>query len=219
MAAGHIGVSFELRESACIVKVHGELTWVTGHEFTARLTQPLAVFRGPVLFDLSGLDFVDCHGARVLAGALHSVASRETGLFGCNPAVRRFLDLLGLDLPHVATLAREVPVPPPPPVLAGPLSRGQDLTALIRATEASARQSATRASDIMSRLATTCADLALNSRYRTPRNSEVRGRLLTLSGRARDLSQQYLRTGSAPSGDVLTGPPAYRASGLPGPSG
>lgn len=200
MAASHIGVSFELRESACIAKVDGELTWATGHEFTARLTQPLAVFRGPVLFDLSDLDFVDCHGARVLAGALHSVASRETGLYGCNSVVRRFLDLLGLDLPHVATLVREVPALSSPPVPVGPPSHGQDLTDLIRATKASSRQSATNASEVMSRLATTYAELALNSRYRTPGNSEVRGRLLTLSGRARDLSQQYLRHGVSPVG-------------------
>jgi anti-anti-sigma factor len=191
MEAGRIGVSFELRRSAYVIRVNGELTVLTGHEFTGQVAKALAALSGPVLFDVSGLDFVDCHGARVLARELRAVSARGAGLYGCRPVVRRFFDLLGFDLPYVTTLTQPVPVPLPSPGPAGPPARGQDLTALIRVTQATARQSVTQASLIMSRLATTYADLALNSRYRTARKSEDRGRLLALSGRARDLSQRY----------------------------
>jgi anti-anti-sigma factor len=194
MEAGRVGVSFELRKSACIVRVHGELTVLTSHEFTARVTKALPAFSGPVLFDVSCLEFADCHGARTLAEALRAVSRRETGLYGCSPAVRRLFDMLKLDLPYVATLIREAPAPPPPSPAApaGPPSRGEDLMALIHANEATARQPATHAGAIMSQLAT-YTELALNGWYRTPRKSEHRGRLLALSGRARDLSRRYRR--------------------------
>ncbi|MBV9796042.1 MAG: anti-sigma factor antagonist [Actinobacteria bacterium] len=199
MGAGRIGVSFELRGSACVIGVHGELTVPTSHEFTGQVTMALAALGGPVLFDVSGLDFVDCHGARVLARELRAVSARGAGLYGCRPVVRRFFELLGFDLPYVTTLTWPVPVPASlGPV--GPAARGQDLTALIRVTQATARQSVTEASVIMSRLATTYAELALNSRYRTARKSEDRGRLLALSGRARDLSQPRSRPAARDAG-------------------
>jgi hypothetical protein len=52
----------------------------------------------------------------------------------------------------------------------------------------------------MSRLAATYSQLALNSRYRTRGKSEDRGRLLALSGRARDLSRQYMRLAASDTG-------------------
>lgn len=72
-------------------------------------------------------------------------------------------------------------------------SRGETLTALARVSEANARQSAAHGGEVMSRLAASYVELALSSRYRAEGKSADRGRLLALSGRARDLSRQYLR--------------------------
>jgi hypothetical protein len=66
------------------------------------------------------------------------------------------------------------------------------MTAMTRAARANTLQTALYASEVMSRLAATYSELALNSWYREQRKSEDRGRLLALSGRARDLSRQYL---------------------------
>ena len=63
---------------------------------------------------------------------------------------------------------------------------------MTRAARSKARQSALYASEVMSRLAATYSDLALNSRYRTQHRSDDRGRLLELSGRALDLSRRYM---------------------------
>lgn len=197
MDAGHIRVSFDVQDATCIVKVAGELTLVTEQQFTTRAAEALAAFRGPVLFDLTGLDFIDCRGARALAGVLRA-APGPAGVHGCNPVVRRFLEVAGFDLPRWSGLARPVPVRPvaarpgPSAVVDAP-SRGEALVAMAHATEVNARQSAADASELMSRLAATYTDLALNSRYRVPRKSDDRGRLLALSGRALDLSRRYQR--------------------------
>jgi anti-anti-sigma factor len=171
--------------------VSGELTLATEAEFTTRVAQALAGSRGPVLFDVSGLDFADCSGARALARAVLAVPSPGTGLCGCNTEVRRVLEALGLELPH-----RPGPGGPPaarrPRARAATLSRSDSMAAMTHAARANTRQTALYASEVMSRLAATYSELALNSRYRVQRKSEDRGRLLALSGRAHDLSRQYL---------------------------
>src|SRR5581483_9597538 len=107
--------------------------------------------------------------------------------------VRRVLDALGCDLPYTPGFAGEIPARPRPRVWVAALSRGEAVTAMVRVAESNARQSALQASDVMARLAATYSELALNSRYRAQDKSEDRGRLLALSGRARDLSRQYMR--------------------------
>jgi anti-anti-sigma regulatory factor len=167
----------------------------TEAEFTARVAQALAVSGGPALFDVSGLDFADCCGARALARAVAGVPSGEARVDGCRPAVRRVLGALGLELPFQA--GEVAAVPGRPRVSAGTLSRGEAMTSLTRAAQSNTRQTARYGSEIMSRLAATYCELALNSRYRVPRMSEERGRLLALSGRAFDLSRRYLRHANA----------------------
>lgn len=98
MDAGHVRLSSEIRDSLCFVKVSGELTQVSERDFAARTDEALAVFRGPILFDLSGLTFLDRHGARALARTLAAVPPRQAGLHGCSPAVRQVLTALGFDL-------------------------------------------------------------------------------------------------------------------------
>jgi len=196
--ANRIQVSFQTGDAACVITVNGELTRVTEGEFTAR-AGALAALPAPVIFDLSGVDFVDCSGARALARAFRAGPPRETWLRGCSPAVARIFAALGLDLPPAAAPARAVPARERPLDQAGPRLRGDDPVALARAAQADARQSAMHASEVMSRLAATYAQLALSGRYRAQRKSEERRRLLALSGHARELSRQYMRhaTGSA----------------------
>ena len=193
MDADLVRVSYATRGLACAIKVSGELTLATEPEFTARVTEALAAARGPVIFDVSGLNFMDCCGARALVRAVQAVPPREAGLHGCSPAMRRILEALGFDLPHQAELPREAPARPRSLPRADPPSRGDTLTARTRAAESNVRQSALQASEVMSRLAATFSELALNSRYRTPPKSDDRGELLALSERASGLSRRYLQ--------------------------
>lgn len=192
MDAGYIRVSCVERDPGCVITVSGELTLATEAEFTARVAQSLAASRGPVLFDVSGLDFADCSGARALTRAVLAVPWPGTGLCGCNTEVRRVLEALGLELPHRPGPGGAPATRPRARARAAALSRSDSMTAMTRAARANTRQTALYASEVMSRLATTYSELALNSRYRVQRKSEDRGRLLALSGRARDLARQYL---------------------------
>lgn len=199
MGADHIRVSSVTRDLACLIEVSGELTLITEREFAVGAGEALAACRGPVLFDLSGLDFLDCRGARALARAV-GAAPPPTELYGCKPIVRRVLDALGLDLPYRPESVGEAPASPRPRARASTLTRGETLVAMAHAAESNARQSALYSSEVMSRLAATYSQLALNSRYRTQGKSEDRGRLLALSGRALDLSKQYMRLAASDAG-------------------
>lgn len=191
MESGYIQVSSVARATTFVVMVSGELTMLTEDEFTSRVAEALAASQGPVVFDVSGLDFMDCHGARALAKAVHAAAPREGEVLGCSDAMRRVLDALGFDLPHRQTLTARVAPRPRPLATSAARSRGETLTAMTRAAESAIRQSALHTSAVMSMLAATYSALALNSRYRTQAKSEDRGRLLALSGRALDLSRIY----------------------------
>ena len=194
MDAGHIGVSPVMRGLTCVIKVSGELTCATEGEFAAGVAEALAGSRGPALFDVSGVDFVDLAGARALARVVRAVPSpREAGLDGCGPMMRGVLGAIGFDPPNRPELTGEVRPRRRPPARSATPSREESLAAMTRAAASNARQSALHASEVMSRLAATYSDLALNSRYRTQGKSEDRGRLLELSGRALDLSRRYMR--------------------------
>ncbi|HEX9040661.1 MAG TPA: STAS domain-containing protein [Trebonia sp.] len=195
MGARHIRVSSGGRDSACVVTVNGELTLATEREFAVRTVQALAAFRGPVRFDVSGVEFADCHGARALARAISAASPRPVGLEGANPVLRRLLAALALDLQQAPQPAADAPGQPGQAVNGGDgcgLSHAERLAVLTRTTRLATRQSAVRTSEVMARLAATYAELALSSRYRTRDRSEERGRLLALSGRAHDLSRQYM---------------------------
>ena len=200
MGADYVRVSSIARGRACVIEVRGELTLTSEREFTVLTTEALTACHGPVLFDLSGLDFLDCHGARALAKAVRSAPPHEAELHGCKPLVRRVLDILGFDLPYRPEPVSETPASPRLRVRVGALTRGETLAAMAHAAESNARQSALYSSEVMSRLAATYSQLALNSRYRAQGKSEDRGRLLALSGRALDLSKQYMRLAASDAG-------------------
>jgi anti-anti-sigma factor len=189
VGACHVRVSSEARDSACVVTVGGELTLATEGEFAVRSAQALAASHGPVLFDVSGVEFADCRGARALARALRAVEPRLVGLEGTSPALRRLLTALAFDLPQAPRTA--VDAPGQPSQAAG-RSRAEHLAVLTRTARLSTQQSAARTSEVMARLAATYAELALNDLYRARGRSDDRGRLLALSGRALDLSRRYM---------------------------
>ncbi len=195
MGARHVRVSSEVRDSACVVTVSGELTLATESEFAVRSAQALAASHGPVLFDVSGVEFADCRGARALARALRAIAPRLVGLEGASPALGRLLAALAFDLPPAPRTA--VAAPGQPSQAAG-LSRAEHLAVLTRTGRLNTQQSAARTSEVMARLAATYAELALNSLYRARGRSDDRGRLLALSGRALDLSRRYMGPAAEP---------------------
>lgn len=194
MDAGHIRVSSVTRGLTCVIEVSGELTQATEHKFAAQVAEAQVALRGPVLFDVSGVNFVDCRGARAMARAVRAVPPpHEARLRGCSPTMRRVLRAIGFDLPHRSELAGEASSRPQAHARAVAPSREEAMVAMSRATKSEARRSALYASELMSRLAATYSAMALNSRYRTQHKSEDRGRLLELSGRALELSRRYLR--------------------------
>jgi anti-anti-sigma regulatory factor len=216
--AGFIRVTTVERDPGCVITVSGELTLATMGEFTARAAEAIAASSGPTPFEVSGLDFVDCSGARALARAVLAVPPRAAGLYGCPPAVRRVLDALGLELPYRPGRADAVPGRPRPRPRPRPaaLSRGEAMMAMTHAARANTRQTALYTSDVLSRLAATYSDLALSSRYRAEGKSEERGRLLALSGRALSLSRHYLRHAVSDAPPRATGPgPAPRQQDFP----
>jgi anti-anti-sigma regulatory factor len=210
MEAPRVRVDSAAGDRARVIEVSGELGVTTERVFAERVADALASSSGPVLFDLSGLRVADVRGARALARSVRAVAPREAGLRGVQPGTRRLLDALGFELPYQPERAGPEPAGRrpdrrQPPAQAGAVARGETLTAMTQAAEANARQSALYASGVMSRLAATYSALALNGRYRAQDRHEDRGRLLTLSVRAGDLSRQYLRNaavkGRAPVGE------------------
>ncbi len=201
MDAGHIRVSSQPRGFGCVIQVSGELTGVTEREFAALVADAVATSQGSVIFDVSGVNFVDCRGARALAKAVQAVPQpREAGLDGCGPAMRSVLGAIGFDLPHRPEMAGPARARFQPRARPGTPSREEALTAMTRAAASTARQSALYTSEVLSRLAATYSELALNSRYRTPHKSADRGRLLQLSGRALDLSRRYMSNADGGAG-------------------
>src|SRR5690349_18036745 len=107
MNTGHVRVSAVTRGLGCVIKVSGELSQVTEREFAVQVAEALATSRGPLLFDVSDVDFVDLRGARALARALRTVQQpREAGLDGCSLTMLSVLGAIGFDLPHKPELTR-----------------------------------------------------------------------------------------------------------------
>lgn len=67
-----------------------------------------------MLFDLSGLTFLDRHGTRALARTLAAAPPPRTGLHGCSPAVLQVLTALGFDLTQAPAPALESTAGRPP---------------------------------------------------------------------------------------------------------
>jgi anti-anti-sigma factor len=79
------------------VTISGDLDVTTGPDLAAHLARLAELRPAGLCIDLSGVSFLDCASARLLAGtAAYVPAGRPPVLTSVPPAVRRMLELLGL---------------------------------------------------------------------------------------------------------------------------
>ena len=97
--AEYLTATVERGDAACVLAVRGELDVLTVPRFAESAAAAVETPAERFVLDLAGLRSTDCCGARSLAATAQAAAA------GCpvivrsvNPAVRRVLDLLGLNL-------------------------------------------------------------------------------------------------------------------------
>lgn len=82
-----------------VLAVSGELDLLTSARFAGSAGAALGISAEPFILDLSGLRFIDCCGARALVATTRAVpADCPVIVPSVHPAVRRVLDLTGLNL-------------------------------------------------------------------------------------------------------------------------
>jgi anti-anti-sigma factor len=98
----YLNVKAEQRGPVCVLAVTGDLDVGSTARFAELTTGAITAMRPRpqrVVLDLSGLRFTDCGGARTLAAFARSAPGKcPVVVRSTRPAVRRVLDLLGLDL-------------------------------------------------------------------------------------------------------------------------
>lgn len=82
----------------CLLRISGEFDMAAAASFAERADAAPRAAPGPVLVDLSGLTFIDAHGARALVALARTLAGRQPSVSSCPARIRRTLDLLGLPL-------------------------------------------------------------------------------------------------------------------------
>jgi anti-anti-sigma factor len=83
----------------CVLSVSGELDLICADRFAERAWRLADGQAERLVLDLSGLVFADCAGARQLAGVTGIVPDDcPVVVRSARPAVRRVLELMGLDL-------------------------------------------------------------------------------------------------------------------------
>ena len=111
MSAELVRVRVEQHGVIRVLVVSGDLDLVTTAEFGQRAARVADGQAERLVLDLSGLRFMDCCGARTLAAVTRAVGDDCPVIVrAVSPAVRRVLELLGLDLerqPPRASQARE----------------------------------------------------------------------------------------------------------------
>jgi len=111
MSAGLARVRVEHHGVVRVLVVSGDLDLGSAAEFAQRASRAADGQVERLVLDLAGLRFIDCCGARALAAVTHAVGGDCPVIVrAVRPAVRRVLELLGLDLerqPSGAGQARE----------------------------------------------------------------------------------------------------------------
>ena len=99
--AGTLTIKTARDGPVCVLTLGGDLDFLAAAEFLERVARLVDARTERLVFELAGLRFLDCAGARALANAAYLAPS------GCpviirsvSPAARRVLDLLGLKLGH-----------------------------------------------------------------------------------------------------------------------
>lgn len=136
MDSGYLWVTAERRGESIVLTVSGDLDVNSAEDFAGHVATAMNGLTGPVTVDLSALAFVDCHGARILAGVLNGLpVAGPLALSPLRPMVRRVLSLSGVRLRY-------------PPIQAGGAPkrqiselRGRLATTLARSHEAMCRGS------------------------------------------------------------------------------
>lgn len=100
----------------CGLRIAGELDTMVADSLAGRARAAVDAVPGPVLVDLSGLKFIDAHGARALDELIRTLAGTRAAVVSrCPLRVRRVLDRLGLTLDSAAA-EKTFPRPAPPTV-------------------------------------------------------------------------------------------------------
>jgi len=88
----------ECRQDSVIVALEGELDTVSERQVTALVSRLLTQAARRVLFDLSGIQFLDTAGMRGLISAQRRLflAGRTFGLVGVPPVVQNVFSVTGL---------------------------------------------------------------------------------------------------------------------------
>jgi anti-sigma B factor antagonist len=129
----------------CLLCISGQLDPAAAGSLAERAGAALRAAPGPVLVDLSGLTFIDAHGARALAALTRTLTGRPASVPFCPPVIRRILDLL--DLPLNCLSAGDGPAQAAPasePVEQARRARRDASQARLTSTEALARLTITR---------------------------------------------------------------------------
>jgi anti-anti-sigma factor len=108
-------VTVSVQGKAAAVRLAGELDAGTAAALAGPLADALAGGPARLVFDLAGLDFLDCAGARALARAgRHLPPGQRPVLRGPGPIVLRLLQLTGLDRQFTIEPAGPGPARPGP---------------------------------------------------------------------------------------------------------
>lgn len=94
--ADYLQVQAERHNEVCVLRITGELDASKADAFADNADAVVRTMPRPVLVDLSGLTFIDAHGAHSLAALLQSLRAGGAVVRSCPPHVRRVVELLGL---------------------------------------------------------------------------------------------------------------------------
>jgi hypothetical protein len=173
-----VQVSAVPSSGSCLLRIDGELDVLTADALAVRAAVAILGIPGPVLVDLSGLTFIDAHGARALDALILSPPDgRPTFVRRCPFGIRRVLNVLRLPLDYPAAVTA-----PGPAAAMALTNRVRD--ARLHASESRMDASATLAllADTLIRLASTRERTDLireQARQTVARARAVRERLAT----------------------------------------
>ena len=97
MPGPHLGIEVMVSAGTATVVLRGELSPVTMPLLARRLAQTLGSGTQRLVFDLAGVEFIDCASARLITGTgRHLPAGARPAVRSASPVVWRLLVLTGL---------------------------------------------------------------------------------------------------------------------------
>ena len=196
MATDGVQVWAAPRNGACVLRVAGELdVATTADALVNRAAASVRAVPGPVLIDLSGLTFIDAHGARALDTLIRSrLDGRAAAVRHCPLRIRRLLNVfrVPLDCPS----AEDNP------------ARQTATTALadqVRRARLRARESRLDASGTMARLTDTLIRLAST----IERTDLIREQARCTVANSRAVRQQLMLTRLGTAGPTAAAVPGH----------